>query len=386
MTKVYIVRHAEAEGNIYRRLHGHYDGDLTENGLRQVAVLEERFRSIHLDAVYSSDLRRCRKTARALYEHKNLPLQLDTGLREMYMGGWEDRPWGELGHFDPVRVAQFQTTSPDFRAPEGGESFGELRERVSAAILRLAAKHEGETIGIATHYLALRAALSVFHGCGVDEINTVVPKCDNTGVSLLEIENGNVRIVFECDNSHLTPELSTLNRQTWKKSGNVAEASSNLWYRPWDPIAERTLYLGFRQDAWQLVHPDDPFDGEPFYRQALAASELSAWNVVCAMQGDRIAGLLQMDTLRYREEDAGFIYFYYVTPQVREHGLGVQLLGQAVSTFRPLERKTVRLRCSPDNGIGLHFYRKYGFHPIGCAEDSTVPLILLEKNIESVDG
>ena len=77
MTTVYIVRHAEAEGNIYRRIHGQYNSNLTEKGLLQVAALEERFRPIHLDAVYSSDLRRCRMTARALYEPKGLPLHLN---------------------------------------------------------------------------------------------------------------------------------------------------------------------------------------------------------------------------------------------------------------------------------------------------------------------
>ncbi|MCD7735343.1 MAG: histidine phosphatase family protein, partial [Clostridiales bacterium] len=101
MTTVYIVRHGEAEGNLYRRIHGQYDSSLTENGLRQVVALEERFRPIHLDAVYSSDLRRCRQTARALYEHKGLPLQLDTGLREMDLVEWEDRPWGEVRRTDP---------------------------------------------------------------------------------------------------------------------------------------------------------------------------------------------------------------------------------------------------------------------------------------------
>ena len=39
MTRVYIVRHGEAEGNIYRRIHGQYDSNLTDNGLRQVAAL-----------------------------------------------------------------------------------------------------------------------------------------------------------------------------------------------------------------------------------------------------------------------------------------------------------------------------------------------------------
>ena len=32
MTTVYLIRHAEAEGNRYRRCHGHYDSTITDNG------------------------------------------------------------------------------------------------------------------------------------------------------------------------------------------------------------------------------------------------------------------------------------------------------------------------------------------------------------------
>lgn len=381
MTRVYLVRHGEAEGNLYRRLHGQYDSNLTENGLRQVAALEERFRAIHLDAVYSSDLRRCKKTARGLYEHKGLPLHLEPGLREMNMGQWEDHPWGELGRRDPERLRAFQTCSPAFRAP-GGESYEELRRRVSGAILRLAARHEGETIGLSTHYIALRSALSVFHGYRVEEIEERVPKCDNTGVSCLEITGGQTRVVFECDSSHLPAELSTLGKQPWKKSGNLADPDANLWYRPWDPVGERERYLAFRRETWERVHPGLPFDGEAFYRQALRSALEQPWAVVCAMQGDRVVGLLQMDLERYQEAGAGFIYFYYVTPETRKRGLGIQLLGQAVSTFRPMGRIRLRLRCAPENQTGMHFYQKHGFYRVGFAEDSAVPLELLEKVID----
>ena len=42
MTKIYLIRHAEAEGNIYRRMHGQYDSRITPNGMRQIAALEKR--------------------------------------------------------------------------------------------------------------------------------------------------------------------------------------------------------------------------------------------------------------------------------------------------------------------------------------------------------
>ena len=37
MTKLYLIRHAEAEGNLYRRIHGQYNSLITDNGYRQKA-------------------------------------------------------------------------------------------------------------------------------------------------------------------------------------------------------------------------------------------------------------------------------------------------------------------------------------------------------------
>ena len=63
MTKIYLVRHAEAEGNLYRIAHGHYNGLITDwRGPKQIRALAQRFEGIRVDAVYSSDL--CRSTSR----------------------------------------------------------------------------------------------------------------------------------------------------------------------------------------------------------------------------------------------------------------------------------------------------------------------------------
>ena len=56
MTRVYVIRHAEAEGNLYRIAQGQYDSILTDRGWRQLQALAGRFRDVHLDAVYASDL------------------------------------------------------------------------------------------------------------------------------------------------------------------------------------------------------------------------------------------------------------------------------------------------------------------------------------------
>ena len=56
MTTIYLVRHAEAEGNLYRIAHGHYNSCITDDrGCRQIRALAERFRDVPVDAVYASD-------------------------------------------------------------------------------------------------------------------------------------------------------------------------------------------------------------------------------------------------------------------------------------------------------------------------------------------
>ena len=119
-TTIYLIRHAEAEGNLYRRVHGWYNSLITDNGYRQIAALEHRFQDIHIDAVYSSDLFRTMTTARAVYAPKGLELHTDPGLREVHMGLWEDRPWGEVARTDGERLALFNATDDAWHPPASG--------------------------------------------------------------------------------------------------------------------------------------------------------------------------------------------------------------------------------------------------------------------------
>ena len=78
MTKIYLIRHAEAEGNLYRIAHGQEEGLITDyRGPRQMQALARRFRDIPVDAVYASDLIRTQTTAQAVYVPKGLPLHLE---------------------------------------------------------------------------------------------------------------------------------------------------------------------------------------------------------------------------------------------------------------------------------------------------------------------
>ena len=99
------------------------------------------------------------------------------------------------------------------------------------------------------------------------------------------------------------------------------------------------------------------------------------------LRGDELAGVLQLDLERHAQEGVGYIPFVYMMPQCRKQGLGVQLIGQAVSVYRPLGRDRLRLRCAPDNRVAQRFYQKYGFVKAGEDQGARVKLDILEKSI-----
>mgnify|MGYP001370296337 CR=1 FL=1 len=295
MTTVYLVRHAEAEGNLYRRVHGWYNSLITDNGYRQIAALRGRFADIHIDAVYSSDLFRTMTTAKAVYLSHGLELHTDPGLREIGLGAWEDKPWGELERCDAMNLIRFNHSSPDFRV-EGGETFAQVQARLKGAVLRLAAAHPGQTIALFSHGTAIRCLQGALRGLGPGEMDGL-GHSDNTAVTCLEVEGDTARIVFENDNSHLPDEISTLARQRWWKERDGTSGDANLWFRPLNLKKEGTVYRTARHEAWQDVNgPAVPFDGDAFQRDALRCWKRAPERaVMCAMQRDETAGLLQMD-------------------------------------------------------------------------------------------
>lgn len=379
MTTIYLIRHAEAEGNLYRRVHGWYDSLITDNGFAQIRALEERFRDVEIDAVYSSDLYRTKTTARAVYGPKGLELHTHPGLREMNLGDWEDLTFGLIGRRWPEELARFNATDPAWTAPNG-ENFHQLGARLEETVREIALAHPNQTVALFSHGMAIRQLLGVVNGVPPENWRTM-GHGDNTSVCRLTFDGGEFHVDYEWDSSHLSDEISTLARQAWWREGGKAK-DINLWYSPLDPGRDWNLYLEARREAWISTHgPDIPFDGESFLQNARANLSRTPWGVTLAFAGDELAGILELDPDRYKADNAGYIPFCYIVPQRRGQGLGVQLIGQAVAVYRPMGRDRLRLRCAPHNDRAQRFYQKYGFTKIGDEENSRVPLEILEKYI-----
>lgn len=378
MTYVYIIRHAESEGNLYRRIHGHYDGLVTEMGKKQIEALKKRFENVQIDAVYSSDLFRTRATAAAIYVPKQLKLNTTPELREVSMGVWEDMCWADVERDTPEDYRNYNKAPHKWNV-SGCENFYRLSERITGAVKAIAEKHDGETVAIFTHGGAIRALLCTVMKLPPEEISRVF-YCDNTAVSLLTYNNGELSIEYMNDNNHLPAELSAFKRQDWWKKEDFSD-NTNLHFLPMDLEKRGDRYLHCYRDAWNEAH--GTYDGfsDVYLDIAKRRSKKSPLSVVEVYLGDKPVGVLELSIDQDENENVGCIAFYYMDAPYRGRGLAVQLLGHATSIYRSLGRKNLRLRVAESNDRAISFYKKYGFHQIAVETGVVCPLLVMEKAI-----
>ncbi|MDD6024368.1 MAG: bifunctional histidine phosphatase family protein/GNAT family N-acetyltransferase [Oscillospiraceae bacterium] len=372
MTKIYLVRHCEAEGNLYRRMQGQYNSRLTDLGYRQAEALGQRFASIPLDAVYSSDLYRAMYTASALCLPKKLPLHTDPRLREISMGPWEDMPFGEAWHSEYEEMCRFYCNPPTWNYP-GAETYQEISRRGLEALMEIIQRHPNQSVAVCAHgYFISSMLCRLFYD--FDNFHAV-GKSDNTAVSLLHYENGSFQLVFKNDSSHLS--ALHMNRTRWlPPDGTLPE----LYFRPMGRNIDQ--YIQYRKDAWQVVYGDlRDFDGSGFWMDAQRTIGPDPNALVVGYLGSEPVGCIQLSPHRDDYRGVGYIPFIYLREPFRHKGLGIQFIGHAVSFYRARDRKTLQLSVAHTNEKALGFYHKFGFRQAGKSPGRYGKLILMEKDI-----
>jgi broad specificity phosphatase PhoE len=215
-TRIYLIRHAEAEGNIKRIFQGNLDADLSENAKQQLECLSKRCKELHFDAIYSSPLMRAYKTAQAANLYHKLPIVTLDGLKEIHGGCWEGEKWEELPTLYPEHNRMWVYEPWNFET-EGGESMRAVYNRMRETVTGIVKKHAGQQVCVVSHGCAIRALLCWAQGKPIEEINSI-SWCDNTALSIIDFdETFKSEIVMLNDNSHLSDELSTLKKQDWWK-------------------------------------------------------------------------------------------------------------------------------------------------------------------------
>ena len=208
VTTIYLIRHAEAEGNVVPFFQGSLDTALTEKGEQQLEYLAERFREIPLDAIYFSPYQRARMTAEAVNRYHNLNMIPEYDLRELNGGSWEGRRILDLREEYPKEFQVWVEHMQDFQAPNG-DAMTEVYARMRRIMQKIADENPGKTVAVFTHGCALRNFLSYVESGSITGL-PAVGWGDNSAVSLVEYDTeSGWKLIYKNDSSHLPQDAHT---------------------------------------------------------------------------------------------------------------------------------------------------------------------------------
>lgn len=371
-TLIYMVRHAESEGNACRRCHAQFDGIITRRGMQQAEALAERFRNIPITAIYSSDSYRSRMTAAPLAREKGLDVQYRMLLREYTIGCWEGLSIGDAAHSFPEKWERWGATPYDHDIP-GADRFQTVAERGVEIIRRMAAENPGGTVVAVTHSCTLTCTLTTILKEPISYY-TSIKGGDNTAVTLIEVdENANMRAMFINDDSHLPSQL----RRTHYTGRSAA---TNMAFDSFDPASGEARLLLQYEEARSIS--DGAFLSKTDFLSVMyAALDENPRFVIFPMLLDRTCGLIVLSSGSNLPDDCGKVVLFYISTDLRPTGYYEQALGEAIDVLRRSGRKRLVL-CATGDPYYTEMTRRFCFEPLPGFDG----LLALPITVPGIDG
>ena len=164
---------------------GWVDKPLTARGETQAQAVAKRFEREKLEAIYSSDLSRARRTAELIAQPHKLEVRVESAFRELSYGVWEglgleeiERDWLDLWR---ARQADAENVAP----PEG-ENYADLWRRLEPAWESLVNGFGKEAnVVLVAHNGTIRTLICHLLGAPVNNLKRI--QTSNCGVTLVEI-------------------------------------------------------------------------------------------------------------------------------------------------------------------------------------------------------
>ncbi len=140
---------------------GRADPELSDDGRAQARLLAQYLASEHLDAVYSSPLRRALETAEVLVAERALDVGIVAGLAEWDQNSPEYVPVEELRAADDPRWQALLNGEWD-----GDETAEEFRDRAVGAVEDVIGRHRSQRVAAVCHGGVVNSYLSHVLGLG----------------------------------------------------------------------------------------------------------------------------------------------------------------------------------------------------------------------------
>jgi len=206
MGKILLIRHGEVAWNKQACYTGWTDLPLTEKGLRQARRVAERLSSEPIEAVYCSDLQRAKVTAEIVaVPHRITPI-IEQDLRELNYGEWEGVAETDLPTLYPDLYAAWAARPAEIAVPQG-ESFSQLRDRVSGVVARIMAERPDGTVAVVGHKSANRVLLCQLFGIDINLYRRIGQ--DNGAINSISFTPDRAQIAALNDTCHMSEDLMT---------------------------------------------------------------------------------------------------------------------------------------------------------------------------------
>ena len=199
MGRIFLIRHGHPDWGDEPRYVGTSDLPLSDLGRRQARSLAGRLAGEHLDAVYSTGLRRTDATAQALARDRGLRVQAVGELAELDFGEWEGLTSAEIQErWADVYAARGR--DPAHVRPPGGENYADLAARALPAFHRLAREHADDAIALVAHQATNRVILADLLGLPLERARSIAQA--PAGLNLIESHGQRLVVISVNDTCH----------------------------------------------------------------------------------------------------------------------------------------------------------------------------------------
>lgn len=140
--RLLLIRHGETEENRDGVILGQEHGKLTQDAKQSAQKLRRELDSIKIDIVYTSDLNRCVETAKILFAHRDIEINLQDRLREINFGSYQGKKYSS------IREDYLEDLNKKF---PNGESNHDLIKRVIGFVNELMDKNNNRTVVLVCH-------------------------------------------------------------------------------------------------------------------------------------------------------------------------------------------------------------------------------------------
>ena len=181
--QIVLVRHGATDWNLEHRCQGSSDRDLSDVGLRQAEEIAARLRQETIHGIYSSDLKRARRTAEVISAHHSLPVIIEKSIRELDHGHLEGLTFNEIKQNHGEFLLRWRSEPAELQVP-GGERLADVAERAWLGLHQIVTRHEpSDTIVVVSHNFPIVGIVCRITGTHLNEYRNF--HLDPCGVSRL---------------------------------------------------------------------------------------------------------------------------------------------------------------------------------------------------------